>query len=30
VLGVTLDFGDDQITLLGVSAAQLHADDFVI
>jgi Ca2+-binding RTX toxin-like protein len=29
-LGVVLDFGDDEITLLGVSSAQLHADDFVI
>jgi Ca2+-binding RTX toxin-like protein len=29
-LGVVLDFGDDEITLLGVRAAQLHANDFVI
>jgi Ca2+-binding RTX toxin-like protein len=28
--GVVLDFGDDEITLLGVSASQLHADDFLI
>jgi len=28
--GVVLDFGDDEITLLGVGAAQLHADDFLI
>jgi len=28
--GVVLDFGDDEITLLGVNAAQLHADDFLI
>jgi len=27
--GVVLDFGDDEITLLGVNAAQLHADDFL-
>ena len=29
-LGVVLDFGDDEITLLGVAATQLTADDFVI
>jgi Ca2+-binding RTX toxin-like protein len=29
-VGVTLDFGDDEITLLGVSPNQLHADDFLI
>ncbi len=29
-LGVVLDFGDDEITLLGVNASQLHADDFLI
>ena len=28
--GVVLDFGDDEITLLGVRASQLHADDFLI
>jgi Ca2+-binding RTX toxin-like protein len=28
--GVMLDFGDDEITLLGVRATQLHADDFLI
>ena len=28
--GVMLDFGDDEITLLGVNAAQLNADDFLI
>jgi Ca2+-binding RTX toxin-like protein len=28
--GVQLDFGADEITLLGVSAAQLNADDFLI
>ncbi len=28
--GVVLDFGDDEITLLGVNASQLHADDFLI
>jgi Ca2+-binding RTX toxin-like protein len=28
--GVILDFGDDEITLLGVRASQLHIDDFVI
>lgn len=28
--GMVLDFGDDEITLLGVRTAQLHADDFVI
>jgi len=28
--GVVLDFGDDEITLLGVNAAQLNADDFLI
>jgi Ca2+-binding RTX toxin-like protein len=28
--GVMLDFGDDEITLLGVSAAQLNTDDFLI
>jgi len=28
--GVMLDFGDDEITLLGVQASQLHADDFLI
>ena len=28
--GVALDFGDDQITLLGVQATQLDADDFLI
>ena len=28
--GVILDFGDDEITLLGVNASQLHADDFLI
>jgi Ca2+-binding RTX toxin-like protein len=28
--GVILDFGDDEITLLGVNAAQLNADDFLI
>jgi Ca2+-binding RTX toxin-like protein len=28
--GVVLDFGDDEITLLGVNAAQLHTDDFLI
>jgi len=27
--GVLLDFGDDEIALLGVNAAQLHADDFL-
>ena len=29
-IGVVLDFGDDEITLLGVNASQLHADDFLI
>jgi Ca2+-binding RTX toxin-like protein len=29
-IGVVLDFGDDEITLLGVGVSQLHADDFVI
>ncbi len=29
-LGVVLDFGDDEITLLGVRSFQLHADDFLI
>jgi Ca2+-binding RTX toxin-like protein len=29
-LGVTLDLGDDEITLLGVQGSQLHADDFLI
>jgi len=28
--GVVLDFGDDEITLLGVHATQLNADDFLI
>jgi Ca2+-binding RTX toxin-like protein len=28
--GVILDFGDDEIALLGVSAGQLHQDDFLI
>jgi len=28
--GVVLDFGDDEITLVGVNAAQLVADDFLI
>jgi Ca2+-binding RTX toxin-like protein len=28
--GVVLDFGDDEITLLGVNASQLNADDFLI
>ena len=28
--GVVLDFGDDEITLLGVNTSQLHADDFLI
>jgi Ca2+-binding RTX toxin-like protein len=28
--GTVLDFGDDEITLLGVNASQLHADDFLI
>ena len=28
--GVVLDFGDDEITLLGVNATQLNADDFLI
>ena len=28
--GVVLDFGADEITLLGVNAAQLNADDFLI
>ena len=28
--GVVLDFGDDEITLLGVQATQLNADDFLI
>ncbi len=28
--GTVLDFGDEEITLLGVSASQLHADDFVL
>ena len=28
--GVILDFGADEITLLGVNAAQLNADDFLI
>jgi Ca2+-binding RTX toxin-like protein len=28
--GTVLDFGDDEITLLGVNAAQLNADDFLI
>ena len=28
--GLVLDFGDDEITLLGVNVAQLHADDFLI
>ena len=28
--GMQLDFGDDEITLLGVNAAQLNADDFLI
>ncbi|HEV7606769.1 MAG TPA: calcium-binding protein [Steroidobacteraceae bacterium] len=28
--GVVLDFGDDEITLLGVNASQLHGDDFLI
>jgi Ca2+-binding RTX toxin-like protein len=27
--GVVLDFGDDEITLLGVQVTQLQADDFV-
>ena len=27
---VVLDFGDDEITLLGVNTSQLHADDFLI
>jgi hypothetical protein len=27
---VVLDFGDDEITLLGVTASQLNADDFLI
>ena len=29
-VGTVLDFGDDEITLLGVGASQLHADDFLI
>jgi Ca2+-binding RTX toxin-like protein len=29
-VGVVLDFGDDEITLLGVNAGQLHVDDFLI
>jgi Ca2+-binding RTX toxin-like protein len=29
-LGTVLDFGDEEITLLGVGASQLHADDFVL
>jgi Ca2+-binding RTX toxin-like protein len=29
-LGVVLDFGDDEITLLGVKMGQLQADDFLI
>ena len=28
--GVVLDLGDDEITLLGVNASQLHSDDFLI
>ena len=28
--GVVLDFGADEITLLGVNASQLQADDFLI
>ena len=28
--GVVLDFGDDEITLLGVNVSQLNADDFLI
>jgi Ca2+-binding RTX toxin-like protein len=28
--GVLLDFGNDEITLLGVNTAQLNADDFLI
>jgi hypothetical protein len=28
--GLILDFGDDEIALLGVSAGQLHQDDFLI
>jgi Ca2+-binding RTX toxin-like protein len=28
--GLVLDFGNDEITLLGVNAAQLNADDFLI
>ncbi len=28
--GTVLDFGDDEITLLGVNAGQLHGDDFLI
>jgi Ca2+-binding RTX toxin-like protein len=28
--GVVLDFGADEVTLFGVNASQLHADDFLI
>ncbi len=28
--GLVLDFGDEEITLLGVNVSQLHADDFLI
>ena len=28
--GVVLDFGSDEITLLGINASQWNADDFLI